>query len=131
MFITRRAMTALDELRQLREHYGDAGPSVFGMTAKTNNRRVKAAAQAAGLGEGFSGHSGRVGLARAGVPGPASMRLGPNDLDVYTFTSPLTSETASAVAAAFLAPRIYAVLFAFPAFPSLRSANANLRQVPR
>ena len=64
MFITRRTMTALDELRQLREHYGDAGPSVFGMTAKTNNRRVKAAAQAAGLGEGFSGHSGRVGLAR-------------------------------------------------------------------
>ena len=67
MFITRRAMTALDEFRQLR---GDANPSVFG---KTTNRWVKAATQAAGLGEGFSGHSGRVGLARAGdhaaVPG--------------------------------------------------------------
>ncbi len=60
MFITRRAMTALDEFRQLR---GDANPSVFG---KTTNRWVKAATQAAGLGEGFSGHSGRVGLARAG-----------------------------------------------------------------
>ena len=80
MFITRRTMTALDELRQLREHYGDAGPSVFGMTAKTNNRRVKAAATAAGLGEGFSGHSGRVGLARrmdgAGAPDSAIMRQG-------------------------------------------------------
>ena len=80
VFITRRAMTALDELRQLREHYGDAGPSVFGMTAKTNNRRVKAAAQAAGLGEGFSGHSGRVGLARrmdgAGAPDSAIMPQG-------------------------------------------------------
>ncbi len=67
MFITRRAMTALDEFRQFR---GDAIPSVFG---KTTNRWVKAATQAAGLGEGFSGHSGRVGLARAGdhaaVPG--------------------------------------------------------------
>ena len=61
MFITRRTMTALDELRQFR---GDASPSVFGMTAKMINRQVKAAVQAAGLGEGFPGHSGRVGLAR-------------------------------------------------------------------
>ena len=80
MFITRRAMTALDELRQLREDYGDASPSVFGMAVKTINRRVKAAAQAAGLGEGFSGHSGRVGLARrmdgAGAPDSAIMRQG-------------------------------------------------------
>ena len=60
MFITRRAMTALDEFRQFR---GDAIPSVFG---KTTNRWVKAATQAAGLGEGFSGHSGRVGPARPG-----------------------------------------------------------------
>ena len=60
MFITRRAMTALDEFRQFR---GDANPSVFG---KTTNRWVKAATQAAGLGEGFSGHSGRVGPAWAG-----------------------------------------------------------------
>ena len=73
VFITRRAMTALDELRQLR---ADANPSVFGMTANTINRRVKAAAQAAG----FSGHSGRVGLARrmarAGAPDSAIMRQG-------------------------------------------------------
>ncbi len=50
MFITHRAMTVLDVLRHLR---GDASPSVFVMTAKTINRRVKAAAQAAGLGEGL------------------------------------------------------------------------------
>ena len=41
---------------------------------------VKAAAQAAGLGEGSSGHSGRVGLARrmarAGAPDSAIMRQG-------------------------------------------------------
>ena len=70
VFITRRAMTALDELRQIREHYGDASPSVFVMTAKTINRRVKAAAQAAGLGEGFSGHSAWGGWP-GGWTGPA------------------------------------------------------------
>ena len=36
--ITRRVMTALDELRQLR---GDASPSVSGMTAKTINYGIK------------------------------------------------------------------------------------------
>ena len=50
------------------------------MTAKTINRRVKATAQAAGLGEGFSGHSGRVALARrmgrASAPDSAIMREG-------------------------------------------------------
>ena len=70
VFITRRAMTALDELRQIREDYGDASPSVFVMTAKTINRRVKAAAQAAGLGEGFSGHSAGWGWP-GGWTGPA------------------------------------------------------------
>ena len=39
--------------------------------------------------------------------------------------------SASAVATAFLAPHIYAVLFPFPAFLSWRSANADLRRVPR
>ena len=77
VFIIRRAMTALDELRHLR---GNASPSVFGMTAKMINRRVKTAAKAAGLGQGFSGHSGRVGLARrmarAGAPDSAIMRQG-------------------------------------------------------
>ena len=73
VFITRRAMNALDELRHLR---GDGSPYVFVVTAKTINRRIKAAAQAASLGEGFSGHSGQVGLARAGAPDSAIMRQG-------------------------------------------------------
>ena len=50
-------MTALEELRKLHD---DESPSVFGVTANTSNCRVKAA----GLGESFSGHSGRMGLAR-------------------------------------------------------------------
>ena len=72
VFITRRTMTALDELQHLR---GDESPSVFGMTANTINCRVKAA----GLDEDFSGHRGRVGLARrtaarAGAPDSAVMQ---------------------------------------------------------
>ena len=43
VFLTRRAMAALDELRQLR---GDASPSVFGMTAKT----IKLPGQGGGFG---------------------------------------------------------------------------------
>ena len=69
VFITRRAMTALDGLRHLR---GDASPAVFGMTAKTINRRVKAA----GLSQWFSGHSSRVGLARASAADSAITRHG-------------------------------------------------------
>ena len=38
--------------------------AVFGMSESTIARRVKAAAAAAGLGDRFSGHSGRVGLAQ-------------------------------------------------------------------
>ena len=73
VFITRRAITVLEELRQLRVR---AGPSVFGMTHKTINYR----ARAAGLGQGFSGHSGQVCLvrrmARAGSLDSAIMRQG-------------------------------------------------------
>ena len=58
------------------------------MTAKTVNRRIKAAAQAASLGEGFSGHSGQVGLARAGAPDSAIMRQGrwPSSARVAKYT---------------------------------------------
>lgn len=43
----------------------DAHPaaSVFGLSDRQIARRLAAAARAAGLGDGFSGHSGRVGLA--------------------------------------------------------------------
>ena len=69
VFITRRVMTALDELRRLR---ADANPSVFRMTANTINRWVKAA----GLGKEFSG---RVGLARPAhrTPQPCGGAGGP------------------------------------------------------
>ena len=58
--ITRRAMRDLEAIR------GESMPDapVFGLSAVQINRRIKAAAHAAGLGNDFGGHSGRVGLAR-------------------------------------------------------------------
>ena len=74
--ITRRAMQDLDAIRQ----GADANALVFGLSASQIHRRLKAAAQAAGLGDGFSGHSGRVGMAtrmtRLGAPMPVVMRQG-------------------------------------------------------
>ena len=58
--VTRSTMAALDAMRS---GAPDAA-SVFGLRADTIARRVKAAARAAGLGSDFSGHSGRVGMAR-------------------------------------------------------------------
>jgi len=53
---------------------------VFGITARQIGERVKAVAAAAGLGDGYSGHSGRVGLAvtmtRLGAPVQAVQRQG-------------------------------------------------------
>ena len=58
---------------------GAAAP-VFGLSASQIGRRVKAAAKAASLGDGFSGHSGRVGMAQdlaaAGVELPELMTAG-------------------------------------------------------
>ena len=39
----------------------DPAAPVFGLSASQIGRRIDAAAKAAGLGEGFTGHSGRVG----------------------------------------------------------------------
>ena len=59
-YLPRAVMEALGAMRP-----EEAGPeaSVFGLSARQIARRVEAAAIAAGLGSGFSGHSGRVGLA--------------------------------------------------------------------
>ena len=59
-YLPRDAVRALEAVRP-----EGAGPedSVFGLSGRQIGRRVAAAARAAGLGEGFSGHSGRVGLA--------------------------------------------------------------------
>lgn len=54
--------------------------SVFGLSPKSIARRIAEAARAAGIGDGFSGHSGRVGLARrmtaAGAPTHSIMKQG-------------------------------------------------------
>ena len=55
----------------------DPATPVFGLSASQIGRRVNATAKAAGLGDGFTGHSGRVGMAQdlaaAGVELPALM----------------------------------------------------------
>ena len=77
VFITRRAMSTLGELRQLREVYGDASPSVFGRRPD-DQPLGQGGGAGGGPGRGVSGHSGRAGLARrmarAGAPDSAIMR---------------------------------------------------------
>ncbi len=53
----------MDSLRTIRAGAPDDG-RVFGLSAGSISRRIGQAAYAAGLGEGFSGHSPRVGMAR-------------------------------------------------------------------
>ena len=58
----------------------DPSTPVFGLSASQIGRRVNAAAKAAGLGDGFTGHSGRVGMAQdlaaSGVELPELMTAG-------------------------------------------------------
>ena len=69
MAVTETTARALDALQQ---HSADPSQPVFGMTGETLANRIRAAARAAGLGDRFSGHSGRIGMARrmvaAGAP---------------------------------------------------------------
>ena len=53
----------MESLRAIRAGAPDDG-RVFGLSAGSISRRIAQAAYAAGLGEGFSGHSPRVGMAR-------------------------------------------------------------------
>ena len=69
VYVTPAAVAALEDMRRL----GASGDgSIFGLSAPSISRRIKAAAAAAGLGGSYSGHSGRVGMARrmakAGAP---------------------------------------------------------------
>ena len=68
LFVSAPTMEALRAIRQFDPD--DAG-SIFGLSDDQIARRVKAAAEAASLGEGFTGHSAHVGmaqdLARAGA----------------------------------------------------------------
>ena len=77
LYLSAETMQCLDSIRP-----PDAAPaaSVFGMTPATVRRRIAAAARAAGLGGGYSGHSARIGMAQdlaaAGVELPALMSAG-------------------------------------------------------
>ena len=76
VFLSTATMTMLAAIRD-----GAAvGASVFGLHPNQIAKRIKQAARVAGLGEGFSGHSPRVGmardLARAGIELPRLMNAG-------------------------------------------------------
>ena len=68
--ITAQGLRDLAAIRQ----GAPADASVFGLSAVQITRRIKAAARAAGLGDDFSGHSGRVGLARRMMQNGAPMQ---------------------------------------------------------
>ena len=67
-------------LRDIRPDDVDLAAPVFGLTGETLANRVRAAARTAGLGDGFSGHSGRIGMAlrmvAVGAPKAAVQRHG-------------------------------------------------------
>ena len=77
MAITASTARALQEIQP--EDRDDA-TTVFRLTGEALANRVRAAARAAGLGDDFSGHSGRIGMARrmvaAGAPNAAVQRQG-------------------------------------------------------
>ena len=72
--------TTARALREIQPESADPATPVFGLTGETLANRVHAAAQAAGLGDRFTGHSGRIGMARrmvaAGAPNAAVQRQG-------------------------------------------------------
>ena len=78
VYLTPVAMAHLDAIRP--EDDAAGSEPVFGLSADVIARRVKAAAMVAGLGPGFSGHRGRVGMARrmarAGAPTHEIMEQG-------------------------------------------------------
>ena len=79
IYIGKQAAEALKAIRPAEEQLDLQAP-VFGLSPQQIGRRVTAAAKAAGLGEGFTGHSGRVGMAqdlvKGGVELPALMTAG-------------------------------------------------------
>ncbi len=68
--VTKRAMR---DLAAIRGDAPDAAP-VFGLAERPIHDRIRAAAIQAGLGDGFGGHSGRVGLARRMTQNGAPMQ---------------------------------------------------------
>ena len=74
------AVEALVAIRPNNEAVIDPGTKVFGLSAGQISRRIKAATKMAGLGDGYSGHSPRVGMAQdlsaAGAELPELMTAG-------------------------------------------------------
>ena len=64
--ITPETLEALKLLRQASKVMPDADAPVFGLPMSQISRRVDGMARVAGLGDGYSSHSGRVGLAVKG-----------------------------------------------------------------
>ena len=79
LYIGQQAGEALNAIKPADELL-DPSTRVFGLSPQQIGRRVKAAAVSAGLGDGFTGHSGRVGmaqdLAKTGAELPALMTAG-------------------------------------------------------
>ena len=75
--ISSAGMTALEAIMP---DDPDPRAAVFGLSERQIARRIKDAAKHAGLGDGYSGHSGRVGLARTmtdnGAPINVTMKQG-------------------------------------------------------
>ena len=73
------SVATIAQLRLIQNERSDSD-SVFDLRPNQISRRIKHAAEAAGLGRGFSGHSPRVGmardLARAGIELPSLMNAG-------------------------------------------------------
>ena len=63
MAITPETLVALKRLRQDSGVMTDADAPVFGLSMSQISRRVDGMAKTAGLGDGYSSHSGRVDLA--------------------------------------------------------------------
>ena len=76
-------------LRDIRPDDVDLASPVFGLTGETLANRVRAAARAAGLGDGFSGHSGRIGLADGGGGGAQRRSATPGPLEARRHGGPL------------------------------------------
>ena len=80
LYIGQEATQALQAIMPEDTAVVDPAAPVFELSASQIGRRIDAAAKAAGLGEGFTGHSGRVGMAQdlaaSGVELPELMTAG-------------------------------------------------------
>ena len=78
--VTETTTRALREIQPDGAEHPVSEGRVFGLTGESLANRIRAAAKAAGLGDGYNGHSGRIGMARrmvaAGAPNAAVQHQG-------------------------------------------------------